>query len=105
MKFNLQGFIDVLTFQVPWMEANFFWVFISVAIYLLLPALIIAWLIKISSEANAAIREEDEAMTEEERQIAEQQNKEFNITALKLTAATLVCICILVLVIEGIFST
>ena len=98
MKFNLQGFIDVLTFQVPWMEANFFWVFISVAIYLLLPALIIAWLIKISSEAN-------EAMTEEERQIAEQQNKEFNITALKLTAATLVCICILVLVIDGIFST
>ena len=98
MKFNLQGFIDVLTFQVPWMEANFFWVFASVAIYLLLPALIIAWLIKISSEAN-------EAMTEEERQIAEQQNKEFNVTALKLTAATLVCICILVLVIDGIFST
>jgi len=98
MKFNLQGFIDVLTFQVPWMEANFFWVFASVAIYLLLPTLIIAWLIKISSEAN-------EAMTEEERQIAAQQNKEFNVTALKLTAATLVGICILVLVIDGIFST
>ena len=98
MEFNLQGFIDVLTFQVPWMEANFFWVFASVAIYLLLPTLIIAWLIKISSEAN-------EAMTEEERQIAVQQNKEFNVTALKLTAATLVCICILVLVIDGIFST
>ena len=98
MKFNLQGFIDVLTFHVPWMEANFFWVFASVAIYLLLPALIIAWLIKISSEAN-------EAMTEEERQIAAQQNKEFNVTALKLTAATLVGICILVLVIDGIFST
>ena len=98
MKFNLQGFIDVLTFHVPWMEANFFWVFASVAIYLLLPTLIIAWLIKISSEAN-------EAMTEEERQIAAQQNKEFNVTALKLTAATLVGICILVLVIDGIFST
>ena len=98
MKFNLQGFIDVLTFQVPWMEANLFWVFISIAIYLLLPTLLIAWLIKISSEAN-------EAMTEEERQIAAQQNKEFNVTALKLTAATLVGICILVLVIEGIFST
>ena len=98
MKFNLQGFIDVLTFQVPWMEANFFWVFASVAIYLLLPTLIIAWLIKISSEAN-------EAMTEEQRQIAAQQNKEFNVTALKLTAATLVGICILVLVIDGIFST
>tara|TARA_B110000858_G_C17614750_1_gene386148 strand:+ start:96 stop:392 length:297 start_codon:yes stop_codon:yes gene_type:complete len=98
MEFNLQGFIDVLTFQVPWMEANFFWVFISVAIYLLLPALIIAWLIKISSEAN-------EAMTEEERQIAAKQNKEFNVTALKLTAATLVGICILVLVVDGIFST
>ena len=98
MKFNLQGFIDVLTIQVPWMEANFFWVFTSVAIYLLLPTLIIAWLIKISSEAN-------EAMTEEERQIAAQQNKEFNVTALKLTAATLVGICILVLVIDGIFST
>ena len=98
MKFNLQGFIDVLTFQVPWMEANFFWVFISVAIYLLLPTLIIAWLIKISSETN-------EVMTEEERQIAAQQNKEFNVTALKLTAATLVGICILVLVVDGIFST
>tara|TARA_R110001592_G_scaffold95220_1_gene274524 strand:+ start:238 stop:534 length:297 start_codon:yes stop_codon:yes gene_type:complete len=98
MKFNLQGFIDVLTFQVPWMEANFFWVFISVAIYLLLPTLIIAWLIKISSETN-------ELMTEEERQIAAQQNKEFNVTALKLTAATLVGICILVLVVDGIFST
>ena len=29
MKFNLQGFIDVLTFQVSWMEANFFWVLVS----------------------------------------------------------------------------
>ena len=98
MEFNLQGFIDVLTFQAPWMEANFFWVFTSVAIYLLLPTLIIAWLIKIFSEAN-------EAMTEEERQIAAKQNKEFNVTALKLTAATLVGICILVLVVDGIFST
>jgi flagellar biosynthesis/type III secretory pathway M-ring protein FliF/YscJ len=96
MEFNLQGFIDVLTFQVPWMEANFFWVFTSVAIYLLLPMLIIAWLVNIFSEAN-------DAMTEEERQIAAQQNKELNISALKWTSAILVCICIIVLVIEGIF--
>ena len=34
MKFNLQGFIDVLTFQVSWMEANFFWVLVSFVLYL-----------------------------------------------------------------------
>ena len=48
MEFNLQGFIDVLTFQVPWMEANFFWVFVSVGVYLIgialvLGILILAW--------------------------------------------------------------
>ena len=43
MKFNLQGFIDVLTFQVSWMEANFFWVFVSVGVYLIGIALV--WLI------------------------------------------------------------
>ena len=43
MKFNLQGFIDVLTFQVSWMEANFFWVFISILGYLIGIALV--WLI------------------------------------------------------------
>ena len=43
MKFNLQGFIEVLTFQVSWMEANFFWVFISILVYLIGIALV--WLI------------------------------------------------------------
>jgi hypothetical protein len=43
MQFNLQGFIDVLTFQVPWMEANFFWVFVSVVVYFM--GIALAWLI------------------------------------------------------------
>ena len=43
MQFNLKGFIDVLTFQVSWMEANFFWVFISIVVYLIGIALV--WLI------------------------------------------------------------
>ena len=34
MQFNLKGFIDVLTFQVSWMEANFFWVLVSFVLYL-----------------------------------------------------------------------
>ena len=29
MEFNLQGFIDVLLFEVSWMEANFFFVLVS----------------------------------------------------------------------------
>tara|TARA_B100000767_G_C19502674_1_gene424985 strand:+ start:364 stop:642 length:279 start_codon:yes stop_codon:yes gene_type:complete len=36
MKFNLQGFIDVFTWEVAWLDANFFWVFLSVIIYIAL---------------------------------------------------------------------
>ena len=36
MKFNLQGFIDVFTWQVTWLDANFFWVLLSVVIYIVL---------------------------------------------------------------------
>jgi hypothetical protein len=36
MKFNLQGFIDVFTWQVAWLEANFFWALLSVIIYIAL---------------------------------------------------------------------
>ena len=43
MKFNLQGFIEILTFQVSWMEANFFWVFISILVYLI--GIALAWMI------------------------------------------------------------
>jgi hypothetical protein len=43
MEFNLRGFWDVLTWQVNWIEANFFWVFISIVVYLIGIALV--WLI------------------------------------------------------------
>lgn len=43
MEFNLRGFWDVLTWQVNWLDANFFWVFISIVVYLIGIALV--WLI------------------------------------------------------------
>ena len=33
MEFNLRGFWDVLTWQVNWLDANFFWVIASLLIY------------------------------------------------------------------------
>ena len=33
MEFNLRGFWDVLTWQVNWLDANFFWVIASLFIY------------------------------------------------------------------------
>ena len=36
MEFNIQGFIDVFTWQVSWLDANFFWVLLSFLIYVFL---------------------------------------------------------------------
>jgi len=33
MEFNLRGFWDVFTWQVNWLDANFFWVIASLLIY------------------------------------------------------------------------
>ena len=33
MEFNLRGFWDVLTWQVNWLDANFFWVIASLSTY------------------------------------------------------------------------
>lgn len=43
MEFNLQGFIDVLTLKVSWLDANFFWVIVSVSIYF--AGLVLVWMI------------------------------------------------------------
>ena len=38
MKFSLQGLIDVLTWKVSWLDANFFWVLLSflISVFLVL---------------------------------------------------------------------
>ena len=50
MEFNIQGFIDVFTWQVSWLDANFFWVLLSFLIYVFLIFLFIR---KVETKLNA----------------------------------------------------
>ena len=61
MEFNIQGFIDVFTWQVSWLDANFFWVLLSFLIYVFL-ILFFIWLVKTESNKPKPSKEELKAL-------------------------------------------
>ena len=71
MEFNLRGFWDVLTWQVNWLDANFFWVIASLSTYGFILFMVSFYLyLKI----DASRRKSDERK-EEEKQKANQDLK------------------------------
>ena len=61
MEFNIRGFIDVFTWEVSWLDANFFWVLLSFLIYVFLIFFFI-WLVKTESNKPKPSKEEKKAL-------------------------------------------
>ena len=61
MEFNIRGFIDVFTWEVSWLDANFFWVLLSFLIYVFL-ILFFIWLVKTESNKPKPSKEEQKAL-------------------------------------------
>ncbi len=61
MEFNIRGFIDVFTWEVSWLDANFFWVLLSFLIYVFL-ILFFIWLVKTKSNKPKPSKEEQKAL-------------------------------------------
>ena len=61
MEFNIRGFIDVFTWEVSWLDANFFWVLLSFLIYVFL-ILFFIWLVKTESNEPKPSKEEKKSI-------------------------------------------
>tara|TARA_B100000963_G_scaffold300326_1_gene272637 strand:- start:1315 stop:1587 length:273 start_codon:yes stop_codon:yes gene_type:complete len=62
MEFNIQGFIDVFTWQVSWLDANFFWVLLSFLIYVFLVLCLISIVATKSNEPKPSKEETKASM-------------------------------------------
>lgn len=68
MEFNIRGFIDVFTWEVSWLDANFFWVLLSFLIYVFL-ILFFIWLVKTESNKPKPSKEEQKALRKQSLKI------------------------------------